>query len=461
MFSFVVISHAINTDLIRDCSIYVWMWIETNKEQLKATGSILSPLAIFMGSVVVQYAINKDNQKIKEKDFLNEQKRIESQNELTKYTTKQNQELTELIAQRDRDSALERLRIEILSSYLDRMTLLLKEIQSSEKETRATLGQIAKALTISTLKELDAKRNKIVTIFLYETELVQDSDNLFDNELNILYEANLENANLGSSFFKNANLKNANLSNADLENANLENANLENANLENANLKNANLKNANLRNSSLINSNLNNTIFDGTNLNKSDLRGANLSNARLHNVNLENAKLAFCNLFQAQIINSILVNVNFRKASLINVIIKNTNLSNAFFKYANLSLCKITDVNLSDANLRLVVFKDELKIAKESKTIPITLSKNMAMEMEMEITNQEVIVRGKGRLKNVDLRGSYLGSADFRGAIFEQVDWRGVKFFDIDIPIFAKDFDLSKVEEVRAKESEIRKPPVL
>ncbi|MEL7078487.1 MAG: pentapeptide repeat-containing protein [Cyanobacteria bacterium J06582_2] len=158
-------------------------------------------------------------------------------------------------------------------------------------------------------------------------------------------------------------------------------------------------------------------------------------------------------------INSTLVNANFRKASLINTVIKNTNLSNAFFKYANLSLCKITDVNLRDANLRLVIFKDELKIAKESKTIPITLSKNMAMEMEM--TNQEVIVRGKGRLKNVDLRGSYLGSADFRGAIFEQVDWRGVKFFDIDIPIFAKDFDLSKVEEVRAKESEIRKPPVL
>ncbi|MEL7009879.1 MAG: hypothetical protein AAGM29_14895, partial [Cyanobacteria bacterium J06588_4] len=137
MFSFVVMSHAINTDLIRDYSIYVWIWIETNKEQLKAIGSILSPLAIFMGSVVVQYAINKDNQKIKEKDSLNEQKRIESQNELTKYTTKQNQELTELIAQRDLDSALERLRIEILSSYLDRMTLLLKESQSSEKETRA------------------------------------------------------------------------------------------------------------------------------------------------------------------------------------------------------------------------------------------------------------------------------------------------------------------------------------
>ncbi|MEL7078488.1 MAG: pentapeptide repeat-containing protein [Cyanobacteria bacterium J06582_2] len=277
MFSFVVISHAINTDLIRDCSIYVWMWIETNKEQLKATGSILSPLAIFMGSVVVQYAINKDNQKIKEKDSLNEQKRIESQNELTKYTTKQNQELTELIAQRDLDSALERLRIEILSSYLDRMTLLLKESQSSEKETRAILGQIAKALTISTLKELDAKRNKIVTTFLYETKLVQDTDNLFDNELNILYEANLENAQLSSSFFKNANLENANLSNANLENANL--------------------KNANLRNSTLINANINNASFNDTSLKNSNLRGANLSNIRMQNVNLENAKLGFCNSF--------------------------------------------------------------------------------------------------------------------------------------------------------------------
>jgi uncharacterized protein YjbI with pentapeptide repeats len=103
--------------------------------------------------------------------------------------------------------------------------------------------------------------------------------------------ANLENADLSKAHLENANLRCAHLEHSSLWEAHLENASLSKAHLENVYLSNAYLENANLSSAHLENDNL-----EAANLENVDLIDAHLENTRLWAAHLENARLEGANL---------------------------------------------------------------------------------------------------------------------------------------------------------------------
>ncbi|UKP01302.1 pentapeptide repeat-containing protein [Nostoc sp. UHCC 0870] len=413
----------------------IWQLLGENKESLQGLGSILNPLAIFTGSVLIQIWLNIQN---KEK-FKQEQKAADDRYE-------KQQQLTEEIAKRDEYAAIERLRKETLDSYLNRMTLLIEK-RFGEQKNVVIIDQIARALTIATLRELDSERNKQITTFLYELNLIQKVDSLLNTRIPLLYKADLEKANLRGAFLKGADLREANLKGADLREANLENACLEDANLEGAFFEQANLKGAILSGATLNLAKLSNAILNNANLEKASLRGADLSNSSLHGTNLKEAQMRGCDLFQAEIVNAILTNADLRRAKLINTTLSNSDLSNTFFKWADFSLSKLTNVNLQSAYLRLIVFRDQVEIPAEKGSIKLRKGCSMTLATGTKL------ISGKAELEKVDLREATLDSADFSGAIFKEVDLRGAKYKEESSkPVFSEGFDESQISNIVTEE---------
>jgi BTB/POZ domain-containing protein KCTD9 len=112
----------------------------------------------------------------------------------------------------------------------------------------------------------------------------------------ILYEANLEDADLGDANFEGtvlgrANLEGAFLGRANLKGADLAWANLKGADLMDANLKGAILGGANLKGANLEGANLEGATLVFTYLGGTNFRGANLKDTALAAANLEGAAL--------------------------------------------------------------------------------------------------------------------------------------------------------------------------
>jgi flagellar basal body-associated protein FliL len=78
----------------------------------------------------------------------------------------------ELEKQKRKDTE-ERNRQEALKDYLNRMTTLLIDKNLSQKPFESPEIQVARALTLSVLRELDLERRKHLIDFLYEAELIQ------------------------------------------------------------------------------------------------------------------------------------------------------------------------------------------------------------------------------------------------------------------------------------------------
>jgi hypothetical protein len=162
----------------------------------------------------------------------------------------------------EREIADDRLREAALQAYLDRMTdlLLEKELHTSKEEDE--VRAVARARTLTTLRQLDGTRKGTLLRFLYEADLINR-----DNAV-IRFEA-------------------ADLSGADLNGASLSGADLSGANLFKAFLNGANLGGANLFKAFLHRAGLN-----GVNLSGADLGGADLHGAKLRGANLTGANLS-------------------------------------------------------------------------------------------------------------------------------------------------------------------------
>jgi hypothetical protein len=162
----------------------------------------------------------------------------------------------------EREIADDRLREAALQAYLDRMTdlLLEKELHTSKEEDE--VRAVARARTLTTLRQLDGTRKGTLLRFLYEADLINR-----DNAV-IRFEA-------------------AGLSGADLNGASLSGADLSGANLFKAFLNGANLGGANLFKAFLHRAGLN-----GVNLSGADLGGADLHGAKLRGANLTGANLS-------------------------------------------------------------------------------------------------------------------------------------------------------------------------
>jgi uncharacterized protein YjbI with pentapeptide repeats len=223
--------------------------------------------------------------------------------------------------QTDLQIAEDQQREATLQSYLDHMSDLLLNHSLRMSKPGDEVSQVAREWTLTTLRRLDADRNRIVLQFLHDAQLIgigvkKAVIDLSRGDLSgdDLSRANLSGAILFFADLYSANLRGADLYRADLRRAELAEANLIYAYLESANLVDAHLVGANLVDATLLRANLANATLTDAILSNADLNSADLTNADLTNANLANADLGGANLNSADLSRANLSNANLHGA---------------------------------------------------------------------------------------------------------------------------------------------------
>lgn len=192
----------------------------------------------------------------------------------------------------ERNIAAERANQEVLDSYLEKMQGLLLDKDLRNASVESEVRSVARAITTTAMRDLDAARNALLIDFLRESNLVGgigSSGERNTKSIAILPKLNLSNAdlskaNLNYTDLNGADLSGANLEGADLNNSYLNNSDLKNADLEGADLYRTNLNGADLSGADLSGAKLIGTELSGTDLRGADLRGTVLSDAGLSNI---------------------------------------------------------------------------------------------------------------------------------------------------------------------------------
>jgi len=180
---------------------------------------------------------------------------------------------------RQENVTTDRNRQETLAKYLEQMTVLLidKHLRSSQPGSEVRV--VARARTLTALRELDGERKGQLILFLAEAGLInkrcdptpekQDCTGIISLRGANLNKADIQGASVGRSKFTSVNLQGADLQGADLEASKLAKVNLKGSNLQEADLEGANLQEANLTHADLR----------SADLKKADLSGAELRGA--------------------------------------------------------------------------------------------------------------------------------------------------------------------------------------
>jgi hypothetical protein len=235
----------------------------------------------------IEEARRIEGQRIEETQKLEDQ-RIEEARRIEGQRIEETQKLEDQRIEEARRIESERAKDAALQAYLDQMTDLLLHEKLLISEEKDSVRTVARARTLTVVKQLDGARKARVVQFLYEARLigycerqspqkptyikaVVSLSGLDLQEAN-LTEVNLDGANLTETDLSRINLSFANLIKADLSFANLTHAHLQGANLYEANLYEADLPFANLTDARLRGAN-----FDGANLTDADFTGADFT----------------------------------------------------------------------------------------------------------------------------------------------------------------------------------------
>jgi len=331
-----------------------------------------------------------------------------------------------------------------LNDYLKQMSdlILTGHLRPNDKYAEDA-GEVARAITLTTLRRLDGARKGEVVRFLSEAKLITGTPVVSLNSADLtgawvtslLTDADLQYAILTRAHLKNAVLENADLqyaalTRADLENAVLENANLTGAQLENANVAGANLKGANLTGAHVENIDLANAVltdaflsyvdFTGVNLRGADLkgadlRGADLTDADLRDADFTGARLTTANLSGAR--NS--SHDKFEDADLAGAHLRGAHLAGGHLRGAHLGSADLTGAHLTGADLR---------------GADLTGAHVGGADLTRAHLRRAYLTGAD--LGSADLTGADLGSADLTGADLRSADLtgahlRGVKYLDL------------------------------
>lgn len=234
--------------------------------------------------------------------------------------------LQETAKQRDLQIADERAKQETLNHYFDQVSALLfdRKLRTVKEGDEARI--MARARTLTALRDLDGERKGQLIRFLQEAKVIQTERPII----------NLRQANLNQ-----AKLLRANLKASELSGVNLSQANLESSSLEGSNLKYSTLLGANLANVTLWGADLSGTDLSGANLNE-----AGLSAAQIQEAKLIGAKLVGANLSSAQLRKTKLIG-----ADLSGAVLSGTDFSDADLSNVNLSGAQVFQTNFSRAKL--------------------------------------------------------------------------------------------------------------
>jgi uncharacterized protein YjbI with pentapeptide repeats len=181
----------------------------------------------------------------------------------------------------DQQLAADQQRETTLKTYLDDLSNLLLNNKLLESKPGDAVRQVARERTLTTLRRLEANRNRIVVQFLQDTHLIGGKNAVIDLSRAELSHDDLSRANLSRADLSEANLIDANLSRAILSGTILSDAYLIGAYLSGTNLIDANLSGA-----FLSDADLSSAYLDGADLSGADLSGAILSGAILSGADL-------------------------------------------------------------------------------------------------------------------------------------------------------------------------------
>lgn len=226
---------------------------------------------------------------------------------------------------------------------------------------------IARTQTLAALRNLDGQRKSQVIRFLYEAELVQQS-----NIIVVLNEADLSDAvlsaypmeiDLSDIVLYKVNLSRANLSQTLLRRAFLNSSDLTHAELTGSLLSDARLSDAILYYADLRVAVMMKTDFSFARLNYADLRRASMNEANLRNSFLQFADLRYADLSsadQTSIINATNKGADLSSANLFKADLRGARLNGVDFRGANLE-----GANLSQAQMiGTRISKEQLRQAK-------------------------------------------------------------------------------------------------
>lgn len=219
-----------------------------------------------------------------------------------------------------------------LQAYLDQMSGLMLNNKLLISEESDPVRQVARTITLTTLRRLDKKRKAEVVRFLYEAKLLRAGIPRV-----VLTDADLSHVDLVGADLERVNLSNADLGGAHLTGAVLPGAHFENADLRGAHLEDAYCEEANLQGAQL----------EGAHLEHPNLRFAHLPVAELGHAHLEHAELLFAYLWGA----------DFRRADLSDADLEGADFENTRLGGANLRSANLVSVK----NLDLGVFIDGLR----------------------------------------------------------------------------------------------------
>lgn len=216
----------------------------------------------------------------------------------------------------------------VLQAYLDSMTdLLEKGLRQSEQGD--TDRSIARARTLTVLRQLDEVRKGLLLLFLHESDLLGAGSGIDIEQEPVV---SLNRADLSGAELVAVNLSGVNLRWTHLIRANLALADLSEANLRSAYMFEANLRQANLGRAYLF----------GAELGRANLSGADLTSAYLSRVSLVEADLGQANLSGANLALAKLTGADLEAADL-----TGANLNGADLTGANLRNAVVTDEQLA------------------------------------------------------------------------------------------------------------------
>jgi uncharacterized protein YjbI with pentapeptide repeats len=256
----------------------LWDWLDL----------LLVPLILAIGATLFTWVTNRRERKA-------EDRRVKEQREIE--------------ADRARETALQ--------AYLDRMTEMIAE-QLRASEPNDAERSIARARTLTMLRQLDGERKGLLLRFLYESGLI---GGFADQPIFVEYPvvvglsgADLTKAQLATAFLSEANLANVDLTEANLKGVNLRGADLRSADLSKANLSSAVLDGANLNGAILDDANLSFASLRGSNLRETEFGGAIMRYADLCSADLRGARLGLADLWGASV-NEAIIDVPLRLGS--------------------------------------------------------------------------------------------------------------------------------------------------
>ena len=267
--------------------------------------------------------------------------RNESEQNLAKERYENDQRLAKECYENDQSLALDRQRETAFQSFIDRMTELLLEKKLRDSSPLDEIRTVASTITLSTILNLNPRRNDLLFRFLSESKLIEKEQPIVRLDHADLSRADLSNVNLGKVNLSETILESVQFISADLSSSDLSRANLKGADLSDAFVMNSNLQEATLEKAIAVG-----TKFNNSNMSNSFLKGIRAFSADFSGADLQKAKLFFADLRQANCWGT-----NFFQANLSESDLSESQMNGSNFKEANLSKAKLTGAFLGGSNL--------------------------------------------------------------------------------------------------------------